>query len=109
MNIRVLSKAYEAIEPLAFHRVIPLLRTDRDHEQKLVLPRLFALVLVSVSTIIGFLDLLKVSILSQLKSLMLSMCIFLAKFHAPLLSQSACREVSSSVRSSKPDARGFRS
>ena len=34
MNIRVLSKAYEAIELLAFHGVIALLRTDRDHEQK---------------------------------------------------------------------------
>ena len=43
VNIRVLSKAYEAIESLAFHRVIALLRTDRDHEQKLVLTRLFAL------------------------------------------------------------------
>ena len=43
MNIRVLSRASEAIESLAFHRVIALLRTDRDREQKLVLPRLFAL------------------------------------------------------------------
>ena len=43
MNIRVLSKAYEAIKLPAFHRGIALLRTDRDHEQKLVLPRLFAL------------------------------------------------------------------
>ena len=32
MNIRVLSKVYEAIEPQAF-RVIALLRTDRNHEQ----------------------------------------------------------------------------
>ena len=43
MNLRVLSKAYEAIESLAFHRVIALLRTDRNHEQKLVFTRLFAL------------------------------------------------------------------
>ena len=43
MNIRVLSKIYEAIEPLAFHRAI-----DRDHEQKLVLTRLFALLPVAV-------------------------------------------------------------
>ena len=28
-----LSKAYEAIEPLAFHRVIALLRTDRNRKQ----------------------------------------------------------------------------
>ena len=47
MNIRVLSKAYAAIESLAFHRVIALLRTDRDHEQKLVFTRLFALSLVA--------------------------------------------------------------
>ena len=43
MNIRVLSKADKAIESLAFQRIIVLLRTDRDHEQKLVLTRLFAL------------------------------------------------------------------
>ena len=43
MNIRVLSKAYEATESLAFHRVIALMRTERDHEQKLVLTRVFAL------------------------------------------------------------------
>ena len=43
MNIRVLSKAYEAIESLAFHQVIALFRRDRDHEQKLVLGRLLAL------------------------------------------------------------------
>ena len=54
MNIRVLSKVYEAIESLAFHRVIALLRTDRNHEQKLVLTRLFALPPVSVSRIRGF-------------------------------------------------------
>ena len=49
MNIRVLSKACEAIESLAFHGVIALLRTDRDHEQKLVLTHLFALLPVAVS------------------------------------------------------------
>ena len=43
MNISVLSKAYEATDLLAFHRVIALFRTDRDREQKLELPRLFAL------------------------------------------------------------------
>ena len=37
------TKKKEAIEPLAFHRVIALLRTDRNHEQKLVLTRLLAL------------------------------------------------------------------
>ena len=36
MNISALNIAYEAIEPLAFW-VIALLRTDRNHEQKLVL------------------------------------------------------------------------
>ena len=39
MKIRVLSKAEDTIEPLALHWVIALLWTDRDHEQKLVLPR----------------------------------------------------------------------
>ena len=38
-----LSKADEAIELLAFHQVVALLRTDRDHERKLVLHREFAL------------------------------------------------------------------
>ena len=33
MNIRVLRKADEPMELQAFHRVIALLRTDRDHEQ----------------------------------------------------------------------------
>ena len=37
MNIRVFSKAYEAIESLVFYRVSALLRTDRDYEQKMVL------------------------------------------------------------------------
>ena len=40
---RALSKVDEAIELLAFYRVIALLRTDRDHDQKLVRTRLFAL------------------------------------------------------------------
>ena len=44
MSIRVLSKACEAIESLAFRRAIALLRTDRDHEQKLVFTRLFCTV-----------------------------------------------------------------
>ena len=35
MKIHVLRKAYEAKEPLPFHRVISLLRTDQDHEQNL--------------------------------------------------------------------------
>ena len=43
MNIRVLSKAYQTKELLAFHRVIALFRTDRDRERILALPRLFAL------------------------------------------------------------------
>ena len=34
MNIRVLSKVNEAVEPLAFHLVIALSRTDRDRGQK---------------------------------------------------------------------------
>ena len=53
------SKAYEAIEPLAFHRVIALLRTDRNHEEKLVRPRLFALSQSRLRTFIGSLDLFR--------------------------------------------------
>ena len=43
MNIRVLSKGYQTIELLAFLWVIALWRTDRDREDTLVPPRLFAL------------------------------------------------------------------
>ena len=49
MNILVLSKADEARELLAFHRVTALLRTDRDHEQKLVLTRSSALLPIAAS------------------------------------------------------------
>ena len=59
MNIRGLSKAYKAIESLAFQRVMALLRTDRDHEQKLVLTRLFALHPVAVNRLWCFLTFLK--------------------------------------------------
>ena len=102
MNIRVWSKAYQATEPLAFHRVLALLRIDRNHEQKLVLPRLFALFPVtaqyryrvpgsspSVHFIWAWISLAQ-------------HCAFFSKFHATLLSQSACREVSSGVHSSEP-------
>ena len=51
MTTRALSKADEVIESMAFYRVIALLRTDRDREQKLVLARLFALSPVAVSRI----------------------------------------------------------
>ena len=54
MNIRVLSKAYEAIESVAFHRAIALLRTDRDHEQKLVLARLLCTAPGRVKSLMGF-------------------------------------------------------
>ena len=74
MNIRVLSKAYQAIELLAFLCVIALLRTDRDPEQKRVLPRLFALP-VRGHYRRRVLNLRKVSISSELKSFLLSMCI----------------------------------
>ena len=59
MNIRVESNAYEAIEPLALHRVIALSRTDRNREQKLVRHHFFALFIITASTVIGFLDLLR--------------------------------------------------
>ena len=54
MIFLVSSKAHEAIESLAFHRIIELLQTHRDHEQKLVLTRLFELTPVAVSRIWGF-------------------------------------------------------
>ena len=62
-----LSKVCQAIEPLAFHRVIALLRTDRNREQKLVL-----------GPFVGFLDLLlEVSVSSELFILSCSaFCIF---------------------------------
>ena len=62
MKIRVLSKGDEARESLAFHRVvIALLRTNRDHEQKLVLTR-YLHCSSRGKSLMGFLDLLKVSI-----------------------------------------------
>ena len=42
------------IETLAFYRAIALLRTDQNHQQKLVLTRLFARSPVAVSRIWGF-------------------------------------------------------
>ena len=64
---------------------------------------------ITASTAKRFLDLLcKVSVKIWAYSHLLSI-VFLARFHATLLSQSACREVSSSVHSSKPGAQGFRS
>ena len=75
MNIRALSKADEAIESLAFHRVIALLRTDRDHEQKLVLTRLFALLRVAVSRICFFLTFSKYPLYLSLILLRSALCI----------------------------------
>ena len=66
---------------------------------KLVRPRLFALSQSRLNTVVGFLDLLKESILSELKSLLLRIVLFLPSSTLLLLSQSACREVSSSVSS----------
>ena len=78
MNIHDLSIVYEAIEPLAFHRVIVLLRTDRNHEQtKTRAPTFICAFPVAVSTDIGSLDLLReVSIPSEHKSLLLSIVQF---------------------------------
>ena len=65
------------MEPLAFHRVIALLRTDQNLEQKLVRLRSFALSQSRLSTVIGFLDLLrKVSISYEFKSPLLSILHF---------------------------------
>ena len=62
------------MESPAFYRVIALLRTDRDHEQKLVLARLFALSPVAVSRM-WVLDVLKVSIVSELNSPCSVLCV----------------------------------
>ena len=75
MNFRVVSKVCEAMESLAFHRVIALLRTDPDHEQKLLLPRLLALLPVAVSCLWSFLDFLKVFIVSELNPPCSALCI----------------------------------
>ena len=99
MDIRVLSKVYEAMEPLAFHRVIALLRTDRNHERKthassfiLHFPihgQYRRMIFGSSPQSIHFYLSFNLSCSA--------LCIFVAKFHATLLSQSACREVSSVV------------
>ena len=134
MNIRVLSKAYEAIKSLAFHRVIALLRTDRNHEQKLMLTRLFALHLLAVSCL-WFLTFSKYPLYPSsillarhcaLKLLNLSqtydlLCLWrlhkklkrsylrleLAYFLA--IPRCSCLGVSSDVLASKSGAQGFRS
>ena len=121
MNIRVLSKAYEAIELLAFHRVIALLLTDRDHEQKLCASSFSCtselkspLLSIVYSEASEYTINIRVSVSlapsqeNKKRSLMfgLSLHICLAKFHATLLVQSACREVSSGGCSSKPSAQG---
>ena len=69
MNICVLSKAYEAKESLAFHRVIALLRTDRDHEKKTGAYSFICTVRGRGFVAYGVLDLLKVSIVSEINSL----------------------------------------
>ena len=74
MKFRVLSKTYEAVEWQAFHRVIALLRTGQDREQKLVRPRLFALFPVAVSRLWKFWTFFKVSIVSELKSPCSALC-----------------------------------
>ena len=72
MNIRVLSKAYDAIETLASYPAIDLWRIDRIHEQKLVLTRLFALSPIAVSRLWDFWTFLQYPLLSELESPLLS-------------------------------------
>ena len=110
MGIRVLSKINEATEPLAFHRVIALLRTDRNREQKLVRPRLFALSPVTAQYRHMVLDLLrKVFIFIWALISLAQHCAFSCQFHATFPSHSSCLEVSSSALSSNLGAQGFRS
>ena len=66
MKIHVLRKAYEAMEPLTFHRVISLIRTDQDHEQKTCASSFKCTFTVAVSTVKGFLVLLKISLFISL-------------------------------------------
>ena len=93
-DIRVLSKVNEAIEPLAFHCVIALLRTDRNHEQNLC-------VLVYVHCpnhgqyrhrVSGHSP-QSVHFFWAQKLPCSTLCSLFFTFHATLLSQSACREV----------------
>ena len=74
-NLRVSSKAYEAIESLTFHRAIALLRTDRDHEQKSCAHSFILHCSWSRSSRIWvFLDILKISMVSELNSPCSALC-----------------------------------
>ena len=82
-----LSKVNEAIKPLAFSSSNRTVTNRSKSWTKTCASSFICTFPVKVSTVIWFLDLLQVSISSELKSLLLS--IFLAKFHATLLSRSA--------------------
>ena len=62
------------IQLQACYRGFALSQRDHDRERILVLPRLFALPL-AVTTVVGILDLRRVSISAELKSFSLSMCV----------------------------------
>ena len=66
--IRVLRRVFQVIELHACHRVFAASRRDQDRERTIVLPRLLALLPLAVATGVGFLDLRRVSISSELKS-----------------------------------------
>ena len=79
----------EAIEPLAFHRVNALLRTDRNLEQNSCVS-FICTVPAAVSTDIGSLDLLReVSLSSKHKSLLLS----IVHFFSPNSTQLCCHKL----------------
>ena len=51
--IRSLRRAFQVKELQARHRIFALLRRDQGHERVLVLPHLFALPLLAVTTVVG--------------------------------------------------------
>ena len=75
MNIRVLSKADKAIDSLAFHRVIALLRIRSRSWTKTGAYSFICTAPCRGKSLMVFLDLLKVSIVSELNSPCSALCI----------------------------------
>ena len=75
MNVRVLRKVFQTIELQAYPRVLAQSRRGQDREHTLVPPGLFPLQRLPSPPRWRFLDLRRVSVSSELKSLLLRMCI----------------------------------
>ena len=73
--IRVLRRAFQVIELQACLGVIALLRRDQDRKHIPVLPHLFALPSLAVTTVVGFLDFGVSLFRLSSKPFLLSMCI----------------------------------